>query len=69
MADVPEIEPRWLSAPSAAKYLDCSERTIERLAAGGIITRHKVGGLTRFDARQIDALVLSGAHRAGARVD
>lgn len=66
MTDAPEPERRWLSAATAAAYLDCSLRTIERLAASGVITRHKVGGLTRFDARQIDSLVLSGASRSGA---
>lgn len=66
MSDAPEPERRWLSAATAATYLDCSTRTIERLRVAGVITGHKVGGLTRFDARQIDSLVLSGAPRAGA---
>lgn len=69
MSDAPEPERRWLSAASAAVYLDCSLRTIERLRAANVITGHKVGGLTRFDAREIDALVLSGAPRTGATRD
>lgn len=67
MTDAPEPR-RWLSARAAADYLDCDPSTIDRLARGGQLTRYRVGGMTRFDLHQIDALVLSGAgtHTAGA---
>ena len=56
----PDLTRRWLSRESAATYLDCVTSTIDRLADGGRLTRYKVGGLSRFDAREIDALVLDG---------
>lgn len=64
MTDAPkntEHERRWLGREAAATYLGCTSRTIDRLAQDGLITRYKVGVLARFDAREIDAMVMSGA--------
>lgn len=70
MTEAPEPERRWLSRATAATYADCDPTTIDRLANAGQLTRHQVGGLLRFDARQIDDLFVRNAtSRAGARVD
>jgi hypothetical protein len=69
MTDEPELERRWLGRAAAAAYLDCAESTVDRLVLAGHLTRYKVGGMSRYDARQIDTLVLSGAANAGATRD
>lgn len=68
MTDVPEPNRRWLTRLTAAGYLDCDPTTVDRLANSGQLTRHKVGGMVRYDARQIDDLLCNSAitPRAGA---
>lgn len=70
VTDTPETERRWLSRLTAATYLDCDPTTVDRLANAGQLTRHRVGGLVRYDARQIDDLFARSAiARAGTRVE
>lgn len=68
MTDVPEATRRWLTRLTAAAYLDCDPTTVDKLANNGQLIRHKVGGMVRYDARQIDNLLCSSAitPRSGA---
>lgn len=66
MPDTPEPERRWLGRVAAAAYLDCDPTTIDRLVDGGRLTRYKVGGMSRFDMYEMDAMVKSGAQTTGA---
>lgn len=61
MTDVPETARRWLTRLTAAAYLDCDPTTVDKLANNGQLIRHKVGGMVRYDARQIDDLFCASA--------
>jgi excisionase family DNA binding protein len=53
-------ESRWLTRDEAAIYLRCTDRTIDRLAEAGKLTKHLVAGnarMVRFSQTELDALL------------
>jgi DNA-binding transcriptional MerR regulator len=49
--------PRWVDVDAAAKYLDVHPRTLLRYAAQGLVTRGGIGGTTRYDLNELDAIL------------
>ena len=52
---------RWLSADEIASHLGVSIDTIYRWIAGRGMPAHKIGRLWKFDRKEVDAWVKSGA--------
>jgi excisionase family DNA binding protein len=57
---------KWLKLSEAANYLNVSRSTLLAWANRGIVTRHRLQGITRYDRAELDALLTNGAAgRAG----
>ena len=54
-----------VGVPVAARFLDCSETQVRKLAAAGILPGVPVGGTTKFDPLDLAVHVLAG--REGVR--
>lgn len=59
--------PRWVKRTIARDYLNVSDATFYRYAAAGLVTRHTIGGTTRYDLNEIDAMLKSGSVAAYLR--
>ena len=57
----------YLNKQSAARYLDLSERQIDRMAAAGQITPFVVGGRRLFDRVELERIVQQGAGKRCTR--
>lgn len=57
--------PRWMTQKAAAAYISADVRTVRRYVAAGKIRRHTLGGLTRYDRHEIDALMEQSAREQG----
>jgi excisionase family DNA binding protein len=67
MRDTNASDAQLLTKAQAAHRLAVSERTVDRMAANGHLTRIFLpGGSFRFGVADIDALVASGARRPGS---
>ena len=49
-----------VGVPVAARFLDCSETQVRKLAAAGILPGVPVGGTTKFDPLDLAVHVLAG---------
>ncbi len=54
--DDPEIQ----SQADVARFLRCSRWTVRRLARTGKLRQIRIGGLTRFRRKDVEALLVSG---------
>lgn len=54
---------RYLRKASAARYLDCSIDTVDRMVADGLLTPRRLRGQTRFDRQEIDAYMTGRRRR------
>jgi excisionase family DNA binding protein len=48
-------QPRWMTVPKAAAYIDAEPQRIYDLASDGRLTRHKDGSRLLIDRRELDA--------------
>jgi excisionase family DNA binding protein len=55
--------PQLLDADEAAAYLDCSRRTIERLAKAKHLAPVRIGSRVRFRVADLDAFIAAGGAR------
>lgn len=53
-------EPRWANLEETAEHMRLHRRTVQRLAAAGTITAHRLDGTTRYDLREVDAVLSAG---------
>lgn len=54
-------EPRWANLAETAEHMRLHRRTVQRLAAAGTITAHRLDGTTRYDLNEIDASLKAGS--------
>jgi excisionase family DNA binding protein len=54
------------TAADVARRLNASERTIRRYAANGVLPAIRIGGLIRFDRRDVDAVIEARRARVAA---
>jgi excisionase family DNA binding protein len=50
----PQSQDRWLTRKEAAKYIPASPSSIDRWAQQGRLTKHRIGGVVRYDRNEID---------------
>jgi hypothetical protein len=61
-------EPRLVRRAEVARRLSCSLRTVDKLAASGVLAKRKLPGRLRasgFLASDVDGLILAGNQRGG----
>lgn len=53
----PEVAPEWLTSSEAAAAMGCSEQTLRRRAAAGLITPHPRAGRLFFRRADVENLL------------
>lgn len=55
MTDTPPA--RWADRDAACEYLGVTGMTLWRYVRDGILTRHTIGGIARYDLNEVDAVL------------
>lgn len=59
-------EEQFETTADVAKRLKASERTVRRYAEAGVLPAIRIGGLIRFDRRDVDAVLAAARTRRSA---